>query len=167
MHPDQPFRCLERCGYILERNRRRVGSHDCIRLHPRFRSCKNTAFDIEILGHCLNQQIGLGQTGTIWIGLQTRHHRLDLASILQTAFIQTARQRHCAGNRIFRQVLKRDVKPAHGGNSSDVAAHHTCANNMNMRHRCFAARSFLHRIIQLKAAPQTNRCRRHHQLRKQ
>ncbi len=82
MDADQPLRPRQALAQLLERDARRVGGEDRVRLHLRLDAGKDLSLEVEHFRHRLDDQVGGGDAVALEIGDQAVERIAHLAAVV-------------------------------------------------------------------------------------
>ena len=128
----EAFRCLQATAQSLQQDRGGVGGQDGIALHLCFALLVDGPFDLRVLRHNLDDEIGLGETVTGDIGHQPVHGRLAFAVRVDALLVVVRSTFDGRGDVLDLAVLQGDAEAFLGADGSDVAAHDAGADDVDM-----------------------------------
>ena len=101
-------------------------------LHPRLEAGIDLLFQLQLLGHRLDDQIGGANALAVEIGNQPVERVADIRALAHDLAEQIGRALHRAGDRLRLHVRQRRPKSLVGAPGRDVAAHGAGADHMDM-----------------------------------
>ena len=132
MDADQPFRPRQSLAQLLERNARRVGGEDRVRLHLRLDAGEDLALEFEIFRYRLDDQIGAGDSVALEVGNQAvegvAHPPPVVAADLSVKFRGAL---DGAADGVLAGVAERHHKSMPSAPRRDVAAHGAGADDVH------------------------------------